>query len=219
MQPYLDFHTHRSIYTQNELGIQNLHLHIKLPELSSKRWYSAGIHPWYASVEQWEGQWQNLQKYAVLPEVRLIGECGLDRLRGEPLDKQLYYFEQQVVLAQNLHKPVVIHCVKAYSELLQWHKHFRPTVPLIVHGFDSKLPIAESLLEKGFYFSLGKALLKPNSNAQRLLAVIPLERLFLETDDSTTVHISEIYAAAAQILNLSLEKLISQIWHNFEGLF
>ncbi|WP_164490145.1 TatD family hydrolase [Runella sp. SP2] len=182
------------------------------------RWVSVGIHPWYIDVETWETQLVELERWATQPEVKMIGECGLDRLIPLSLEIQLKVFEAQVQVAERVQKPVVIHCVRAFNELLQWHKRRRTQVPLIIHGFNNQPQIAQQLLQKGFYFSLGGALLRPDSNASTLVREIPLERLFLENDDRP-IPIEEVYQAAATHLQCSTGYLQSQIWTNFVALF
>lgn len=156
-----------------------------------------------------------LETIAIAPEILFIGECGLDRLKGAELLFQTEVFERQIELAERLHKPVIVHCVKAYSELLHLRKMLRPTMPWVIHGFNAKPQIAEQALTRGCFLSLGKALLMPESNANKVLKTISLERLFLETDDSM-IPIERIYEAAANTLNVNPSFLSDQILINFE---
>ncbi len=77
---------------------------------------SAGIHPWYVDLNE-EAQWEALVKYAEKPQVIAIGECGLDKLCATEWNRQLHLFEKQIVLANELKKPLIIHCVRAYHEV------------------------------------------------------------------------------------------------------
>jgi TatD DNase family protein len=108
--------------------------------------------------------------------------------------------------------------VRAFNELLQLHKQLRPAQPWIVHGYVGKVPLARQLVSHGLYVSFGKALLDQHSQAGRALQAIPLEKVFLETDDSA-YEISEIYAAAAKILGLDLTTLQRQLVANFQRVF
>lgn len=177
-----------------------------------------GIHPWYADAENWESQLRFIEKMAVHEKVLAIGECGLDRLIALPLDKQLMIFEAQIKIAECVQKPVIIHCVRAFNELLQWKKQTKNTVPLIVHGFNNKPEIARQLLIHDFYFSLGTALLQPASNAAKVLKMIPVTRLFLENDDKD-ILIESVYEAAAIHLEMTVSALQNQIWTNFATVF
>ncbi len=150
--------------------------------------------------------------------VLAIGECGVDRLIELPLEQQFPIFEAQIKLAEQLRKPVIIHCVRAFNELLQWKKRVAPTIPLIIHGFNNKPEIAQQLIAHGFYFSLGTALLETDSNAVKALKIIPFSKLFLENDDRDT-PIEKVYEAAAMHLEITISVLKDQIWTNFVTVF
>ena len=86
---------------------------------------------------------------------------------------------------------------------------------MIVHGFNNKSQIAEQLLKHGFYLSLGAALLKADSNASKILPKIPLNQLFLETDDNNCT-IQRIFTEASQILALPVTILQEKMRENFK---
>ena len=187
-------------------------------ESSQNDWISVGIHPWYADADNWEGQLRTVERLATDEQVVAIGECGLDRLIELPLEKQLMILEAQVRLAERVQKPVIIHCVRAFNELLQWKKRRKPSVPLIIHGFNNKPEIARQLITHDFYFSLGTALLQSASNAKKVLKMIPVAKLFLENDDSD-ISIEMVYEVAAIQLEMPVSALKNQIWTNFVTVF
>ena len=152
------------------------------------------------------------------PKLLGIGECGLDKAIACDLAVQLEVFISQIGLAEKFRKPLIIHCVRAYNELLQCKKHSRSSVPWIIHGFTGKPELARQLIRQGFYLSFGPALLHDKSNLCKVLAEMPLDRLFLETD-AAEVSISEIYAGAAKTLGLELETLQQQLLSNFHRVF
>jgi TatD DNase family protein len=218
LKPYLNFHTHQAPSSATETGIYNLLIQeIDDTKIADNQRVSAGVHPWYAHPTQWRVQLAQVAALALRPQVVAIGECGLDKLIGPSLEVQLPLFEAQVQLAQSLQKPVVVHCVKAFNELLSWKKCSHVTVPMVLHGFNNKPEVAAQLLQHGFYVSLGAALLREDSNAQKALKIIPLERLFLENDAQQT-PIQNIYAKAATLLNIEIEVLTDQIWRNFANI-
>lgn len=219
MTQFLNFHTHNFPPNTDEKSIYNLLIQDsgRFDEVKGQ-WLSVGIHPWYAEAQHWQQQLAAVEQMAVDPNVIALGECGLDRGIALPLAAQLELFDAQVQLAQRLRKPVIIHCVRAFSELLQWKKRVKPTVPLIIHGFNNKLETAQQLMAHDFYFSLGAALLHPESNAVKVLKCIPLTKLFLENDDRDT-PIEKIYEAAAAALEISVDALKTQIWTNFATVF
>lgn len=219
MAQFFNFHTHTISQNPQEESIYNLLIQDadEFENLQNNR-ISVGIHPWYADAENWEEQLQIVEKMAANDCVLAIGECGLDRLITLPLELQSVIFEAQVRIAERVQKPVIIHCVRAFNELLQWEKHTKRAVPLIVHGFNNKPEIARQLVTHDFYFSLGTALLQSGSNAVKVLKMIPVTRLFLENDDKD-ILIERVYEAAAIHLEMTVSALQNQIWTNFATVF
>jgi TatD DNase family protein len=219
LEQFLNFHTHNVLELPTERSILNvLGQDLTTYDFDAGRWVSVGIHPWYVDVKTWESQLKELERRAAQPEVKMVGECGLDRLIPLSLEIQLQVFEAQVQVAERVQKPVVIHSVRAFNELLQWSKNRRTQVPLVIHGFVNKPQIAHQLLQKGFYLSFGAALLRHDSHASIVIREMPLERVFLENDDRT-IPIEAVYQAAATHLQCSTGYLQSQIWTNFATLF
>ena len=174
---------------------------------------SLGLHPWFLSPADMEAQWHWLEEALQMPNVRMVGEAGLDSLRGPDLAFQQFCFEKQLRLASSQGKPVVIHCVRAFEALKTCIKTAAPAVTLILHGFNRSEKILSILRYTAFYFSFGAALCREGHPAINTLKSIPRDRLFLETDDSG-VSIHTIYQKAAKILALPLEELQGQIWEN-----
>lgn len=85
---------------------------------------------------------------------------------------------------------------------------------MVVHGFNKKWSVAETLLDKGFYLSFGKAVLH-NVSLQAVVAKTPLEKLFIESDDSE-IELSELYQKITIIKNIALPRLQQQIYENLE---
>jgi len=206
---FLDFHTHKTV---KEAGVQNIYNVILSEEaLQDQRWknqeaVSVGIHPWYITENRLEEMRAFLQEVAVLPVVKCIGEAGLDTLRGGDMAVQEMVFIQQIRIAEAVGKPVVIHCVRAFNELMAVVKGIKPAIPMIIHGFSRKPELACKLVSAGFYLSFGKDLLnKPH--VQEAFRETPADRLFLETDDREDLSIREVYEKAAAIRGVSLEEL------------
>ena len=147
-----------------------------------------------------------------------IGECGIDRLRGSNTDHQISVFKQQAQLAESLRKPFIIHCVRAWLEVMEIKSKINPTVPWIVHGFRGKARTAEELLNNGFNLSFGESILSMNPVLTEIVRGTPDDRLFLETDDGKH-DIEEIYQAASVIKNIPLEKLQDITISNFNAIF
>ena len=148
--------------------------------------------------------------------VLAIGECGLDRICNTDFKLQEKVFVEQILWANEIAKPLIIHCVKAHHETLLLLKEFNRTSPVIFHGFNNKLETANKILEHGHYLSFGKQLLNPA--IENIFSKISLEKIFLETDDSE-VAIDDIYKQAAKIKNISTERLSLQIKNNLNRIF
>lgn len=118
-------------------------------------WYSAGIHPWDTVESPSQEVWSWLEAMAADPRVAAIGECGLDALRGAPLDTQEQLFRRQLELAASVGKPVIVHCVRAWHRLLAMHAPRRYGIPMIIHGFRGKPALARQLLDDGYDLSFG----------------------------------------------------------------
>ena len=171
---YNDIHTHKLAVHPEDIAIVSTIVRKDIEEnLSSYRSY--GIHPWY--IEDVREQIEILCGFAHLPETVAIGEAGLDKLAEVDMDGQLDVFRQQALLAEEIRKPLIIHCVKAWEELLAIRKGLSPEMPWIIHGFRGNEQLAKQLTTHGFYLSFG-----PLFNAEAVKHVDP-ERIFAETDD------------------------------------
>lgn len=213
---YIDIHTHTVIpkTQENRISFYNRIIGQEtLGDLSHIEMFSIGIHPWFIHSDKSNDQLlEQLWEKAKQPEVWMIGEAGLDKLHEAPLERQLYLFEQQALLAEELHKPLIIHCVKAWSELLALRKKIRPLSPWLIHGFRGKRELAEQLLKENIYLSFSEQF------QSAALQITWPSHLFLETDESK-LDIQEIYEKAAAALSVPTEMLMEQIEQNFSLLF
>ncbi|WKS95419.1 TatD family hydrolase [Riemerella columbina] len=192
------------------LGIYNLPLRTEvLPS-----YYSIGLHPAKVTTDYAKALPQLLE-LAEFPECVAIGECGLDGLVEVPEALQEEAFKAQIAIAEQLQKPLIIHCVKRYYEVAKLCENLK--VPVVFHGFNKNETIAEMLLEKGYYLSFGKALLNTET-LQETFKKTPIERLFLETD-AAKVDLSEIYYTAATLKQMSVTGLERQILANVNTVF
>jgi len=213
---FLDIHTHKSAQRKGVESIQSLSLtsdiFLAMPKTKP---ISIGLHPWYASIEKLEIQLKYLSVLAKQTNVKLIGECGLDKLKGESLKNQILILEHQVALAERLNKPLILHCVRAFSELIELKGRLKVKVPMIIHGFNKNEELGKQLISKGFLLSFGTAILKENSGASKLLK--SYDDFFLETDDAET-SIEEIYETAANLKKCSVDELKALIFANWNKL-
>ncbi len=212
---FINIHTHHSSKQTDVIEIVDLPLNASGAEQPST-YCSIGIHPWTADNTL---NIKALQKRASDRRVLTIGECGLDKSKGPALTIQTELFIKQVELSEQLRKPLIIHCVRAYSEIIKLRKDTQPSQAWIFHGFNASRETMEQALNQDFYFSIGEAILKKNSKVRQTLPFIPHNRLFLETDDNPQLRIESIYEKSAQLLNLELTQLQGIIQDNFKQLF
>jgi len=211
---YINIHTHQS---QNKSYTEIINL---FPENAEKiisenphSLFSVGLYPWHIG-ENADALLKEIEKLSTCGNVVAIGETGLDKLSETDFTKQTEVFNAQIRIAEKAQKPLIIHCVKAYQEVFSIKKELQVNVPMIFHGFRRKPELAEQILHQNGYISVG-------ANAEYIpetIQKIPLNRLFIETDESN-VDISEIYKKIAGIKNISVEKLAQQIQSNFETVF
>ena len=116
---------------------------------------SAGLHPWYLSVETFDAASDWLLEQAQSPQVIAIGEAGLDKLISPPWALQLAAFQRCVEISETTQKPLLIHCVRAFNEIIALKKLAQPQQPWIFHGFNKNQQTADMLLNEGCFLSFG----------------------------------------------------------------
>lgn len=204
---FIDIHSHRSgesgaLIIRNDLS--------PVDATAQDAWCSVGIHPWNLRMNS-ESTLQQLVSDAVHPHVFALGECGIDTVHRPltSLKDQTELFLCHANIAAAVGKPLILHCVRALDSILQLRKRFFLNAPpWIYHGFGGTPAEAEMLLRTGIVISVGPRLLE--SAKRDILKTYIDTGFFLESDDSG-VPISEVYALACDILNISVSVLESRI--------
>ena len=106
----------------------------------------------------------------------------------------------------------MIHCVKAFNELIELKNRYRPQMPWVVHGFRNNLNIACRLMQEDIYFSLGEKY-QPD-----VLQNVPLERLLAETDESP-LDIRTVIGQMAEAKDVAVSLLCDRISENTRKIF
>ena len=215
---YIDIHNHGAQQHHGYFQVESLMTHEnKIPTNKDGLSYTIGIHPWFLTTENFQQQIEEVRQYADHKNVIAIGETGFDRLKGPDSSLQQTAFEEQVMIADKVSKPLVIHCVRAWDELLSEYRKLSPLTPWLIHGFRGKKELAMQLISKGMYLSFWfDFILRPESAP--LLKSLPKENIFLETDGSD-VGIETIYEKVAADLNIPEEELKAIIYSNFNKIF
>lgn len=179
--------------------------------------FSLGFHPWFLDFSK-----LNFSEISAILNSKYciaIGELGLDKSSKyvHTFDIQLNFLNNYLDFFLSFNKPLIFHSVRAYSEILFLKKLIKKGV-WILHDYNSSLQMTKDLVKYGFYFSFGKNFFSNTQKFSDIIKVIPLERIFFETD----VHsfdIKELYKKAASIMNIDEFFLISQIQKNFRALW
>lgn len=143
-----------------------------------------GFHP-HNAKEVGDDGLAKMEELARHPKVVGYGEVGLDFFRNRsPRGRQLAIFEDQLLLAKTLNKPVVIHLRDAYPEGLAMLEKAAPFASGgVIHCFSGSLDDAKRALHLGFHISIpGTVTYKKNEILRSIVAQLPPERLILETD-------------------------------------
>jgi TatD DNase family protein len=184
----------------------------RLPEAE---YCCVGLHPWFLTEENAEAGFEWVERSASLPQVVAIGETGLDRLRGPGPVCQRSLFERHVRLAESLDKPVVVHAVRSFNELLELRRSWRPRTPWIVHGFAKGPLVAHGLVAAGCWLSFGRALFAPaGTPVLQAFRDMPEDRFLLETDGDPSVDIGDVYRRAAELRGCSPGWLADRLSRN-----
>lgn len=196
----VDIHTH-NCNSRDNISVINLSLAESDVVLSENEsgYFSLGIHPW--EIDNLSSESMNkLMNYVSDSRVVAIGECGLDRNIKTPLETQIELFKKQIDISETIQKPLIIHCVGCFNELIGLKKAIKPRQKWIIHGFRGKPQLAQQLLNAGFNLSFG---LQFN---QESVKITPFEQLFIETDESV-INVSEIYSKIAFLKESSVSAL------------
>lgn len=125
----IDIHSHKW-RVSGVIQLLNLDVNsaVNIPALES--YFSLGIHPWDIQHLNISDALEKLEKLCRHPLFLALGECGLDKSIATPISLQIEVFSAQIALAKRLEKPMIIHCVRAYNELL----HLKKTLQLTRSG-------------------------------------------------------------------------------------
>lgn len=211
---YFNLHTHKFTNSSDILELVNQYpweFDVTIPN------YSIGIHPWYIDENRLENDLKTIEEKLQMSECLALGECGLDKRIEIPLNIQIEVFEKQIALAEKYQKPLVLHLVAAFDELIEIKKRLKIKVPIIIHGFSKNEQVAKQLIDNGFYLSFGKYLLR-NPDLETVFKSVPNDRFFLEMD-TIEETLEEVYTLAAKYKNIKIEDLIELVNANFSTVF
>ena len=214
MTKFINLHTHTFSNLSDVMEVVNQYpweFDASIPN------YSIGIHPWFIDENRLEKDLEIIKEKLQFTECLALGECGLDKRIEIPLDLQISVFKQQLELVKETQKPIVLHCVAAYDEVIAIKKEMKMENPMIIHGFSKNEQVAKSLLKNDFYLSFGKYLLR-NPDLEKVFKFAPENQILLETD-TIEESIYQVYEKAAAIKGISVDKMKAIVFTNFSRIF
>jgi TatD DNase family protein len=165
-------------------GPPDLEAGIRLADTHAPIYCTVGVHPHDAAKATPE-TFKNLEALLKHHKVVAIGEIGLDyHYDHSPRDIQRDVFIEQMRIAKDAGKPIVIHTREAWADTLSvLGEHWPADLGGIMHCFSGTPAQAERSLELGFYLSFGGILTFPKSlDIQEAARRAPADRILIETD-------------------------------------
>ncbi|MEK7991353.1 MAG: TatD family hydrolase [Thiotrichaceae bacterium] len=141
-----------------------------------------GLHPIYLAQHKTE-HLNQLEQWLAQEKAIAVGECGLDfYLKELDVKLQIDFLTAQLAIAQNLNLPVILHARRAVDEMIKYLRR-TPNIRGVVHSFIGSEQQARQLIDLGFYLGFGGTLTYERAKrSHRLIQVLPLESILLETD-------------------------------------
>jgi TatD DNase family protein len=215
-----------------------LHTHHQLQQWSNapQSYLAPGLHPFY--IEQHEQQHlADLENILKNEDCVAIGEIGLDTFlkqhkQPEIFQKQQHFFSEQLDLATQFEKPVLLHIRKSHAETLALLKKHRFAFGGIAHAFSGGIEEAKALIQLGFKLGITGQITNPNAKKlHRVVQEIGVEHLVIETDcpdmtplccqtshehrtRNTPANLPYVCRALADIVQQDETLLAQQLWKN-----
>lgn len=179
-------------------------------------YFTAGIHP-KSIGEDWMRQLSEIENFAAKKGFVGVGECGLDKFSDSPRDLQEKVFEAQLSLAQRLRVPIIIHCVRLYTDALRLIKKVGFGYPAIFHGYNGNPAVTAQLLKlPNIYFSFSEQTFAlPETSGAKSLTLIPPQRILTESDCNSATDLGVVVQKIADIKQLDPSSLQEIIYENF----
>lgn len=204
----------------------------RFPELS----FAVGLHP--LDADQWQSDTQEQIRDLANsdPKVVAIGEMGLDFYKAQNHDRQKLVFSRQLQIAQELDKPVIIHCRDAAADMAQILRDVcqGPGTPVrgVMHCWSGTPEETQWFLDMGFYISISGIVTFKNAHEVKASAkMIPSDRLLIETDcpflspvpkrgkRNEPAYVQYVAMEVAKLRDVSLETLADRTTKNACELF
>ena len=198
--------------------------------IGEEQLYSIGLHPSSLPLAERLSDLidQMRSLLATVPKIVAVGECGIDKVRSNAsLAEQQAWLEAQMRLACQLHRPILLHTVRAWSETIEIRRElaqeFDQLPPMVLHGFRARGEVAQMMLSQGFALSFGR-----HYDPAALRLAYKAHALLVETDElpQGLTHreaLAETYTHLAEALAITPEALAEGVaatpfWQQVERL-
>lgn len=193
---------------------------------------SVGLHPQDISYYSDQDK-EEIFGYFSDERISCIGEIGLDyHWHPEEKDLQIEAFIQQIHLANEVKKPIMIHCRDAIQDTYDILKEHRPLYGCIMHSFSGSVEMAREFVKLGCMISLGGPVTFKNAKTPKEVAIdVPLENLLTETDSpyltptpyrgkrNESAYVKYVVAEIAKLRGISQLELTKAVKQNYQRLF
>ncbi|MFL6452288.1 MAG: TatD family hydrolase [Bryobacteraceae bacterium] len=211
-------------------GPPDLEAAVRMAEAHDRIFATVGVHP-NDAAKVTDGTLGRVEELLRHPKVAALGEIGLDYHWDTPKDIQLPLFQEQLALAANAQKPVIVHTRDAWDDTLAvLRSHWAGNgLPCVMHCFTGNVRQAEECLALGFYLAFGGVATFPKAGEVREAArITPSNRLLLETDApylapipyrgkrNEPAYLLHTAQALAEVRNCTLAELATHTTSTFE---
>jgi len=174
------------------VGERNWHAVEQLSRQFDELYYALGLHPFFSHEHSEQAlvllteQIKKVRKYSDVYRKKCvaIGECGLDfAIVNADKEQQIELLREQIVLASQFDLPVILHCRKAFPELMAILRQNPPIAGGVYHAFSGSYQQAKQLIDLGIKIGVGGTITYSRATKTRhTIASLPLVELILETD-------------------------------------
>jgi len=170
-----------------------------------------GVHPWFINKDC---DLEKLRPYLLRRDTVAVGEIGLDFSSAAypAAEDQAQALVRQLDMAAGANLPVMLHCRKAYDRLYDILKRYRGGLRGVLHSYSGGADGLARFIDLNFYISFSGSVTRNNARRyHRVAAVVPLDRVLLETDAPSIATESTVASAVEPRHALEVAETIAEI--------
>jgi TatD DNase family protein len=201
----------------------------RISEINPQAHMSIGVHPCHVAEKSLSVQSELLNRYALDPSVRALGETGLDNYHTtQHTDLQESLFVEHLCCAAKTHKPVIVHTRSAGRRTLEILRSYKQTRG-VIHCFTEDKDFARAVLDLGWMISFSGIITFPKSLELRdIVSYIPIDSMLIETDapylapvpfrgkTNHPSYVAHVASCVATLRSLCLDSFAEQLQKNYQ---